>query len=552
MEVRTHVARDLLQSADLFKTDKTVIWEYVSNGLQYVDPGTKPEVYVEIEGKRRITIQDNGRGMLWADLDNFFLMHGENLDRRQGKPGRGNFGTGKCAAFGIAEGLRITTIRNGKRSRVELHRSDIESMSSKDPIPVRSLEMEIPTTERNGTLIEISDVHLRSIDQAGVIRFIERHLVHWPKDVTVFVNNHQCEFNEPPTEREETLYPDEDTARTLGNVKLLIKVAKSPLDEDLRGVSVFTKGVWCETTLAGSEGREMSHYLFGEIDIPALDDYRGPNRPIDMSRSMKLNPNNAVVQHAYAFIGAHLERVRRELVKRDRERRSTEELRRLESQAETIAKVINEDFEEYRKRLARVKARRTGGTDRGSGSGGLDLRDVLAADGIGTVPGDFTQEILNPPPPPGPFPQPRDRERNEVETSGQPEVLVASTNGPALGSSTERKQSQSRRPVGGFQVRFDRLGDEEYRAKYVRDERTIYINLDHPQVKTAKGLGDNEDASFRRLAYEVAFAEYAVALASEKVGQDEYLDFTDPIVDIRDTLNRLARKGANLYAIVPV
>jgi len=57
-----------------------------------------------------------------------------------------------------------------------------------------------------------------------------------------------------------------------------------------------------------------------------------------------------------------------------------------------------------------------------------------------------------------------------------------------------------------------------------------------------------EDAVFRRLAYEVAFAEYAVALASELASRDEYLDPSDPIVDIRDTLNRLARKAARLYA----
>ena len=29
--VKSHVARDLMQSAGLFKTDKLVVWEYVSN-----------------------------------------------------------------------------------------------------------------------------------------------------------------------------------------------------------------------------------------------------------------------------------------------------------------------------------------------------------------------------------------------------------------------------------------------------------------------------------------------------------------------------------------
>ena len=40
--VKSHVARDLIQSADLFKNEKSVVWEYVSNGLEYIDEGTNP------------------------------------------------------------------------------------------------------------------------------------------------------------------------------------------------------------------------------------------------------------------------------------------------------------------------------------------------------------------------------------------------------------------------------------------------------------------------------------------------------------------------------
>jgi HSP90 family molecular chaperone len=152
--VKSHVARDLLQNAALFKTDKLVVWEYVSNGLQYIGPGTNPLVKVSLDSKKkRISIQDNGRGMDWSGLQNFFVMHGENIDRKEGRPGRGRFGTGKSAAFGIAEVLRITTIRNGKRSKVELVRSKIATMTSEDPIPVEILERESPTSSSNGTLI---------------------------------------------------------------------------------------------------------------------------------------------------------------------------------------------------------------------------------------------------------------------------------------------------------------------------------------------------------------------------------------------------------------
>lgn len=50
------------------------------------------------------------------------------------------------------------------------------------------------------------------------------------------------------------------------------------------------------------------------------------------------------------------------------------------------------------------------------------------------------------------------------------------------------------------------------------------------------------------VAYEVAFIEYAMALASELDNRGEYIDPSDPIVDIRDTINRVAREAAPLYA----
>ena len=87
--VRSHTSRDLLQSAGLFKNEHLVVWEYVSNGLQYQDPGSSPIVRVRLDNaKKRITIADNGRGMKLSDLENFFLMHGENLERKQGRTGQ--------------------------------------------------------------------------------------------------------------------------------------------------------------------------------------------------------------------------------------------------------------------------------------------------------------------------------------------------------------------------------------------------------------------------------------------------------------------------------
>ncbi len=73
MRVTSHVGRDLLASAAAFKTEAAAVWEYVVNGLQYVDRGTIPRVSVQVhQADRAIAISDNGRGMTDQDLQHFF------------------------------------------------------------------------------------------------------------------------------------------------------------------------------------------------------------------------------------------------------------------------------------------------------------------------------------------------------------------------------------------------------------------------------------------------------------------------------------------------
>ena len=51
LKVTSHVGRDLLQSAALFKHEHSVVWEYVSNGLEYTESGVNPVVKVIVDTK---------------------------------------------------------------------------------------------------------------------------------------------------------------------------------------------------------------------------------------------------------------------------------------------------------------------------------------------------------------------------------------------------------------------------------------------------------------------------------------------------------------------
>lgn len=542
LSVTSHLGRDLLQSAGLFKTDRVVIWEYVSNGLQYVEHDVNPMVHVRMDQVRRtISIKDNGRGMSWDGLKNFFVMHGENLDRKEGRPGRGMFGTGKSAAFGIADTLCITTVCDGKRSKVRLARSSIESVAAQTEIPIEIIEKELLTGDPNGTLVEIEDIHLPRLDRPGTIKYIERHLAKWPRGCGVVVNNHDCEYQEPSALRTVEFKPSGKDLEKLGEVTLTLKVSASSLDDEVRGVAVLSNGVWHESTLGTAQGKEMSQHIFGEIDVARLDEDRSPIPPFDVSRSMSLNPANELVRAIHSFVSRSVEELRRELVAEERKRKETQDAKRLQKTAEDIAAFLNEDFSQFRQRLARVRARIAGGADAGAsesaGEGDDDLifgteePAGIDTDEGGEGHGDGASTGGGAP------------------ASAAPTVSEADDNAERLGRRVSPSdEGKKRRPRGGFEVDFKNLGDDR-RAVYARDTRTIVVNLDHPQVKAALGSGNVEDPIFKRLAYEVAFTEYAVAIHMEMAQNDQYIDLTDPIVDIQETIDRISRRTALLYAI---
>ena len=93
-------------------------------------------------------------------------------------------------------------------------------------------------------------------------------------------------------------------------------------------------------------------------------------------------------------------------------------------------------------------------------------------------------------------------------------------------------------------VRTTNAGIEADRAKYASDERTILINLDHPQLAAALKSATIESPSFQRLAYEIAFSEYALGLVAELAREGRFVSPTEPVEEVRDTLNWLAREAA--------
>jgi hypothetical protein len=255
-----------------------------------------------------------------------------------------------------------------------------------------------------------------------------------------------------------------------------------------------------------------------------------------------------LVAAIYGFLGPALESVRRNLVEQHRQHKATEEAKRLRKEASRIEEILNRDFNAFRHRLQKMKA--------AAAKAGIDAGDAVTLapaeiDGEdnflfgGDVPARVTSEhgeegIPNPTDDPRPLPpRPQPRRLNPI--------VEPDENGPEHGhhSSPSSESKPTRR--GGFNVEFANHGESEARAEYKRDSRTIFINLDHPQIAASLKGRSIEDAVFRRLAYEVAFCEYSMAVAQELDRHGDFLDPLDAIVFVRERIHAIARSAAALY-----
>jgi hypothetical protein len=542
LKVTSHVGRDLLAAASFFRDPALVAWEYVVNSLQYHQRGIPPRVQVSIKPVRKIIeISDNGRGMNAADLAHFFKMHGENPERAVGRIGRGKFGTGKSAAFGIARRLRVDTRQDGLRNVVELDREVIDS-SHGDDIPIEWLTRDESTDLPNGTTITISEMALpRKITIQPIIERIERQLKAFRgTGAEVAVNDHVCEFRMPPVAETYSFDPSPSQARVIGPATLTVWVSSAPLTTGDQGIVVTAgRGNQVAVETAGIERKEFGNYLFGEVDVPALEMTDTPIEPYDSSRSLMLNPNHPVAAVLIPFIGVSLEKVRSGLVRREREARKSEQARRLQEQADGIAELLNDDYRKIQKLLQEI---RTASASKGTVTSAFGDSGVAGVEEGEWVEGTSEPGSLEETGRGGSGSGEKGREAPQITARGERDPHGSDSVDPAGGSSKRR-----RKPQGGFRVRFDNMGEEEHRSRYDPTTLSILINLDHPVVSAALGEGGVQEQDFRRLSYEIAFTEYSLALSYERVNLDPDLPADDLIYDMREDLNRISRAAATLY-----
>lgn len=399
------------------------------------------------------------------------------------------------------------------------------------------------TTDRNGTTVDISDVVLKKLNQTAVIQYIEKHLQTFRSiNPEVAVGNHLCAFRELYTSETRSFKPSPKQRSVIGDVELIVRISTSPLIESDRGV-LITAGPGAK--VAQEDGsvcsKEMGPYLFGEVDVQALERSDSPLEPYDSTRRLKLNPQHPTAAALIPFIAKSLDEVRRELVQRHRTEQKSQESKRLAQEAERIAEILNGDFQALSSRLREIRSASSSSGRAAAKFGGTAAGDQDADDWVdgSTQPGT-TEKPTGSQSSGGA----QGRAKPDITKKGRPDEAGDNSVDPVGDGSGTRK-----RPSAGFRVDYRHLGQQESdRSRYDSTSLTILINLDHASVQAALKNSSVEGVSFRRLSYEIAFTEYAFALENHFLDEDPDKPAIDAVYDVRDTLNRVAAAAAHLYA----
>ncbi len=534
IKLKSDVSNDLIQNADQIGSVAKAISEFVWNSVQYRHPDRRPRVEIEIRRSRprgavkEIAIRDNGRGMSKVDLARFFTMHAENLDRAQGRAGRGRFGTGaKAAAMAVANEMVVSAVRGKHRHISTLKREALRSGVSEVPIPTTSH----PAEGDSGTEIRLRRLRVKRFREQNARTYVARSLGRALFSADVLWDGKPLSYVEPEFEEHWQIRPPATLAALIGRPVLDVRLAKSWLEEDDLGITISAMGVPQERGFLGkNESSPLAGRLYGLIEVPLLEQDDEEGRPAyTADRSMQLNRENLRVQALLKWLDAAVREVLEKLEEAEKAKQDEIRRQRLVQTARTIEDALNRRLcsamqSMERKLNIRARATERDGLDVESGpleedgasNGGEGIQHVRRPQG--DIPYRPAEEGETPDlvvlehhrtGPPKPEPDKPPSGKKPVDAVSDPTgERRATTRGASEGSQPQR------RPKGSFSVIPKDMGEEGPRAHYATTQMAIYVNTQHPQLAAA---GSPETTEFKVLMAECAANEFALAVTAMRI-----------------------------------
>lgn len=287
----------------MYSTLPPVIAELVSNA--YDAEAKEVKIHLFDEGNKKIIVEDDGHGMSFQEINDKFLLIGRNRrvteDSQMSESGKryviGKKGLGKLAFFGIAEHIRIDTVRDNKQTIFELDWDDIRKINeSENPglanklYAPKLLEKEVEVDKKQGTRMVLSRIKRKSefspehlaMSLAKAFQIFNESdfkvtIYHNAEDEPVKVSNElrykyidiSFEWNFPKELKQKTDYRFADV------IKGKLISAKDTVPSDMRGVALFSRGKLVNNynfldVKATSHGYS---YITGWLDVDFIEEF---------------------------------------------------------------------------------------------------------------------------------------------------------------------------------------------------------------------------------------------------------------------------------------
>lgn len=238
----------------------------------------------EFEPNNYIIIEDDGIGMSPEDIINKYLFIGYNrriinesdISPTKNRPVIGNKGIGKLAGFGVANTIKIISIKSGVKSEFILDKEIFEDFQTLSECKIEIVTSN--TEQASGTTLMLSNLaeHLKPVDANQLRQHLFKTLPVLP-DFTIRVNNIPCSADNVLG----TKYPIDHEIEKIGRIKGYYIIANTRQKNPGLVVRVRGRAV-TEPSLFGLEKR--SHFSFsaekivGEIDADFLDPFINTSR----------------------------------------------------------------------------------------------------------------------------------------------------------------------------------------------------------------------------------------------------------------------------------
>ncbi|MGF6906809.1 ATP-binding protein [Fusobacterium sp. PH5-44] len=332
----------------LYKHYSPIIAELISNSWDA--DATEVNIYLYDDSEKKIIVSDNGNGMTSDELQNNFLKIGRNrrleskkdLSEIHLRPILGKKGIGKLSMFGLADEIKILTIKNNLKNSFLMNYKLMKS-SDGNYAPDGIIYDEF-TEDKHGTSIELSE-----IKRADSFKFevddlkknlARRFSIFDDKDFNVYIyHNNKCEGKiqndmkyqgiknditwEIPNVLDKITKEDLYEFFTQNNITGTFYASNKTLDKKLQGITLLVRGKLAEeNTYFYDRAADFFHdYFYGELNIDYIDEsLEEDNISTDRKSLLWEEPKPKELRKNLSLLSNHLQQIWRKMRKEKKEK----------------------------------------------------------------------------------------------------------------------------------------------------------------------------------------------------------------------------------------